>query len=170
MPKLIIIRGNSGSGKSSVSRELQKKFGVGMPGTDTMLISQDTVRREILNTKDGADTKALPLLACLLKYGRKNSEITILEGIMKSEWYQPLFRTALEEFGENIFAYYYDIPFEETLLRHETRSKKASFGEEAMRRWWNEKDFMGIIPEKIFTEEISLSEAVETIFGDVSGK
>lgn len=165
MPKLIIIRGNSGSGKTSAAKVLQKKF-----GGNTMLISQDMIRREILYTKDGADTKALPLLTCLLKYGRRNSEITIIEGILKSEWYLPLFRTALEEYNENIFAYYYDIPFEETLLRHETRSKKNSFGEEDMRRWWNEKDYMEIIPEKIFTKEISLSEAVETILKDVSEK
>ena len=74
MAKLIILRGNSGSGKTSVSKALQKRF-----GRNTMVISQDMVRREMLWVKDGADTKALPLLINLLEYGRKNSEITILE-------------------------------------------------------------------------------------------
>lgn len=41
MSKLIVLRGNSGSGKTSVAKELQKKFGHG-----TMLISQDVVRRK----------------------------------------------------------------------------------------------------------------------------
>ena len=36
MGKLIILRGNSGSGKTTVAKELQKKFGY-----NTMLISQD---------------------------------------------------------------------------------------------------------------------------------
>ncbi|GFI71319.1 uridine kinase [Clostridiales bacterium] len=43
MPKLIIIRGNSGSGKTTLAKNLQHKF-----GRNTMVISQDVVRREIL--------------------------------------------------------------------------------------------------------------------------
>lgn len=161
MAKLIIIRGNSGSGKTSVSKVLQEKF-----GENTMLVSQDMVRREILHTRDGEDTKALPLMTELLKYGRRNSPVTILEGIMVAEWYMPLFETAIKEFGSEIYAYYYDLPFEETLARHDTRAKRMSFGAEDMRRWWVEKDYMKIIPEKILTKEIGLDEAVEMIFRD----
>lgn len=164
MAKLIILRGNSGSGKTSVSKALQEKF-----GENTMLISQDTIRREMLHTGDGVDTKALPLMTELLKYGRRNSPVTILEGIMVAEWYMPLFEVAIEEFSSEIYAYYYDLPFEETLARHGTRAKKNEFGEEDMRRWWVEKDYIKIIPEKIFTEEIGLDEAVDIIFRDVSG-
>lgn len=162
MSKLIIIRGNSGSGKTSVSKALQEKF-----GENTMLISQDMVRREILHAKDGADTKALLLMTELLKYGRRNSRVTILERIMVAEWYKQLFETAVKEFGSEIYAYYYDLPFEETVARHGTRDKKMSFGAEAMRRWWVEKDYMKVIPEKILTKEIGFDEAVEMIFRDV---
>lgn len=162
MPKLIIIRGNSGSGKTTVSRELQKKF-----GRNTLLIPQDTVRIEMLLAKD---KEALPLIMNLLKYGEKNSEITILEGILDSGLYRPLFEAAIESFGENIFAYYYDLPFEETLIRHGTKPNKSEFGEEDMRRWWNEKDYIGIIPEKTLTKDISASEAAEMIFNDALGK
>ena len=76
MGKLIILRGNSGSGKTTVAKELQKKFGY-----NTMLISQDEIRRNILWVKDGIDTKALPLMIELLKYGYEHSDIVILEGI-----------------------------------------------------------------------------------------
>lgn len=79
MRKLIIIRGNSGSGKSSVSKELQRRF-----GRNTLMISQEIVRREMLWAKDGCNTAALPLLVSLIGYGYENSEITILEGILKS--------------------------------------------------------------------------------------
>ncbi|WP_209305058.1 MULTISPECIES: AAA family ATPase [unclassified Granulicatella] len=64
MRKLIVIRGNSASGKTSLAKALQEKF-----GDNTMLISQDMVRREILMTKDGSETKALPLLKQMLIYG-----------------------------------------------------------------------------------------------------
>ncbi len=75
---------------------------------------------------------------------------------------------AIEIFKDKIFAYYYDIPFEETLKRHETRDKKFEFGEKEMRKWWNEKDFIGIIPEKVLKQEISFEEAVNIIFRDIS--
>lgn len=113
MSKLIIIRGNSGSGKSSVAKRLQRKI-----GRNTLMIPQDIVRRDMLWAHDGHDTAALPLFIDLLQYGYGNSEITILEGILNSKWYKPLFDKAMELYGNDIYAYYYDLPFEETLRRH----------------------------------------------------
>ena len=43
MKKLVILRGNSGSGKTTVARVLQRKIGF-----NTMLISQDEIRRNML--------------------------------------------------------------------------------------------------------------------------
>ena len=45
MGKLSILRGNSGSGKSTIAKALQNKF-----GQNTMLISQDEIRRILLKT------------------------------------------------------------------------------------------------------------------------
>lgn len=36
-----------------------------------------------------------------------------------------------------------------------------------MKRWWNEKDYIDIIPEKIITTEFSLNKTVDMIFQDV---
>lgn len=156
MPKLIILRGNSGSGKTTVSKALQEKF-----GRNTMLISSDMVRRQILHAKDA---EALPLMMQLLKYGRQHSDITILEGIMPVEDYMPLFELAVREYGKDIFAFYYDLPFEETLRRHATKPNRADFGEQDMRRWWKEKNYINIIPERIITKDISFSCAVDMIY------
>ena len=121
MHKLIIIRGNSGSGKSSVAKGLQRQF-----GRNTLVIPHDTVRREMLWAHDGIDTTAIPLLISLLEYGYEHNEVTIVEGILNSKWYKPLFEKAIQLFHkDNIYAYYYDLPFEETLKRHETKSNKS---------------------------------------------
>ena len=128
MCTLLIIRGNSGSGKTTLANRLQKRF-----GRNTRVISQDMIRMQVLNAKD---TEAMPLIMNLLKYGKGNSEITILEGIFDAEFYKPLFEMAIKEYKGNIFAFYYDLPFEETVLRHNTKPNRADFGEEDMRRWW----------------------------------
>lgn len=126
--RLIMLRGNSGSGKTTVAKALQEKF-----GRNTMRISQDVVRREMLKVTDGPDAKALPLLQELLRYGAAHSPVVILEGILNAEWYAPLFQTAKETFGDHIHAYYYDLPFVETLKRHQTKPNRHAFGEAAMR-------------------------------------
>ncbi len=160
MSRLIILRGNSGSGKTTAAKALQKRF-----GPNTMLISHDMIRMQILHVsgKTGIE-KSQPLMIELLKYGRQHSEITILEGILDSVEYRELFECCLLEYGAgNIDAFYYDLPFEETLLRHQTKPNRMEFGEAEMRRWWREKDYLPMIREQIITREISLDELVEMI-------
>jgi len=160
MSRLIILRGNSGSGKTTAAKALQRKL-----GPNTMLISHDMIRMQMLyvSGKTGIE-KSQPLMMELLKYGRRHSEMTILEGILDSVEYRELFECCLSEFGsENIDAFYYDLPFEETLVRHQTKPNRMDFGEAEMRRWWREKDYLSVIRETILTREISLDETVELI-------
>jgi len=126
--KLIILRGNSGSGKTTTGKALQRKFGYG-----TMLISQDMVRREMLFVKDGPDTEASQLLLELALYGKSNCSIVILEGILNSKWYRSLFDNLLDKFKDQIFSYYFDVPFEETLYRHQQKPNAHEFGEKEMK-------------------------------------
>ena len=158
MAKLIILRGNSGSGKTTIAKKLQKSF-----GRNTMLISQDVVRRDILRVKDGENTEALPLMKELLTYGRNHCEIVILEGIMYADWYKPLFELAVQLYGTDIFAYYFDLPFEETLKRHQTKPNCNEFGEDAMRRWWRDKDFSDVLSERVITSEKGIQSIIDEI-------
>lgn len=76
---IVIIRGNSGSGKTTVAKELCEKL-----GADCMLLSQDVIRREILHTNDGVDNVAIELLSKLVLFGKEYSNIVVLEGILNS--------------------------------------------------------------------------------------
>lgn len=165
MKKLIILRGNSGSGKTTVAKELQKRF-----GTNTMLISQDVIRRDILKVNDGENTLAIPLMKELLIYGSNHSNIVILEGIMYANWYKPLFELAVQIYGTKIYAYYFDIPFEETLKRHKTKPNCHSFGENEMRKWWREKDFSNVLSETPITAEKDMKSIVADIYNTVMYK
>lgn len=164
MRKLIVLRGNSGSGKTTIAKDLQRKC-----GSNTMLISQDAVRRDVLGVKDGKDTPALPLLKELLKYGYEHSEIVILEGILISDWYSSLFELANELYGSDVYAYYFDIPFEETVRRHQTRPNCNDFGEEDMRDWWKEKDFSDALNETSITADKDRESIVTEIYNRVIG-
>ena len=89
----------------------------------------------------------------LLIYGNKHSEIVILEGIMYADWYKPLFELAVQLYDTRIYAYYFDLPFEETLKRHQTKPNRNDFGEEDMRKWWREKDFSDVLNEVRITSD-----------------
>lgn len=162
MKKLITLRGNSGSGKTTIARALQEKF-----GKNTMLLSQDVIRRDILKTNDGVGTRANDVLIMLLEYGHAHNELVILEGILNSQWYAPLFDAAKALYGENICAYYFDLPFEETLRRHQTKDKRTEFGEKEMRSWWNEKDYAPALNEQTLTPDMTPDKIIARICADL---
>ncbi|BBF42552.1 putative kinase [Lachnospiraceae bacterium KM106-2] len=158
LSKIIILRGNSGSGKTTTAKALQKRLGHG-----TMLLSQDVIRREMLYVKDGPDTPAVNLLIDLVQYAKKQCSIVILEGILSATWYAELFERIKTEYQDQIYAYYFDLPFEETLQRHKQKPNAKEFGEAEMRRWWKEKDFIHGITESILTKDQSQEEILEQI-------
>ena len=163
MKNLIILRGNSGSGKTTVAKELQRKF-----GRNTMLISQDVIRRDILYVKDTPQNESIALMKTLLTYGYEHCQTVILEGILYAERYQTLFEVAVELYGASIFAYYFDLPFEEARKRHQTKSNHLEFGEEAMRRWWIDNDYSSNLDECRITQEKKLEDIVSEIYAKVT--
>lgn len=166
MRKIIILRGNSGSGKSTVARSLQRFFGL-----HTLMISQDNVSRDMIYALEGKDQESISLLMHLVDFGFKNNEITIMDGIFKKDKYEALLHHVKNLYGnDNIYAYYFDLPFEETLKRHQTRWKKSQFGEEKMKKWWSNKDYIGFIEEKIITKDLEKEEIINLIINDLKNK
>jgi len=162
MSKIIIIRGNSGSGKTTIAKGLQKELGHG-----TMLISQDVIRREIMHVKDRPNNKAIDLLHTLAAFAFEHCDIAILEGILYSGLYQKLFASISNMYADNIYAYYFDLPFEETLRRHLQKPNSDDFGEAEMQQWWSEKDYLTNIPEKILDSGMSKEYITSLILNDI---
>ena len=71
-------------------------------------------------------------------------------------------------FGSQTLAYYYDLTFEETARRHQTRGKRSDFSPADMRRWWKDRDFLGWEEESFFRNEDSLEAAFERIVQDLN--
>lgn len=163
MTKLIIIRGNSGSGKTTLAKELQVLL-----GRNTMLLSQDVIRRDLMRTPDGPNSLIIPLISEMVRYGKTVCPYIIVEGIFKSDWYFKMFEELVEICEEKAAAYYFELTFEETLRRHQTRDKTQEFGEEAMRRWWNEKDYIDFLNEQALTATDDLSMILDKIKKDLN--
>lgn len=164
---LIIIRGNSGSGKTTVAKELRSRIGDGL-SDNTLLVQQDVLRRDMLRERDMPEKcSVIELIELVVEFGRRQGRIVILEGILVTKKYGPMLRHLANRFDE-VYVYYLDIPFEETLRRHATKPNAHEFGEKEMREWWNDRDYLVISNEKILTKELSVEDIVDTIIDDMS--
>lgn len=155
MTQLIIIRGNSGSGKSSVAKAVRAQL-----DGKTALIEQDYFRRHILKEKEGvqdSDIQDFILQSVQFAVGRKYT--VVLEGIFTSKKYHEMFLKLTHDFS--YLAFYLDVSFEETICRHKTKSNCDEFGYQAMKDWYVPKDYLGVPEEIIIPEKSSLNSTVD---------
>jgi len=160
--KLIIIRGNSGSGKSTVAQLVREKL-----NGNTMLVPQDIVRREMLYVKDRVGNPAINLISKIALYGKEVGYNVVLEGILSKKLYDNMLNDLISEYGDDTYVFYMDVSFEETLRRHDTKPKRNEYGEEKMKEWWLEKDYLNLPNEYLIPESYSVTEAVEYILTTV---
>ena len=164
--KLIIIRGNSASGKTTIAKEVRNRIDDGL-GDNTMLVQQDIVRRDILKERDALDKRSvIELVELIVEFGRKQNRTVILEGIFSAKKYGTMLNELVRKFDE-AHVYYLDVPFEETLVRHASKPNAHEFGEREMREWWKEKDYLGIPGEKILHEDVDVDDIVREIMNDI---
>ena len=159
---LIILRGNSGCGKTSTARLLQRQLGYG-----TMLVSQDMVRREMLRVKDSESNPAIQLIYDLCMYGNKVGYTVILEGILSNKKYGAMLQRLLNDFQGEKLIYYFDISFEETVRRHATKPNAHEFGESEMRQLWKDQDVLDVPGERRIGERLTQAEIIDMIHCDI---
>ena len=158
---LIVLRGNSGSGKSTVSRALRQALGRGVAW-----VSQDLIRRTILGEKDQPGGVNIGLIDQVTRYSLEHGYHVVLDGILDADRYEPMLTgLARDHLGISRF-YYLDVSLAETLRRHATRSQAAEFGEDDMRGWYRPRDLLGSIRERIIAETSSLHETTSLILAD----
>jgi adenylate kinase family enzyme len=159
---LIIIRGNSGSGKTTTAKRLQEHLGRG-----TLLVSQDVVRRDMLKVQDRDGNLSMDLIKQITEYGKGKCEYVIVEGIFTEQRYGDMLRELIQFYNGKAHTYYYDLSFQETVRRHNSRSKRTEFGEDSMRDWWNAEDYIRVDGEVQLTDEMTQDEIVEIILKQI---
>lgn len=158
MSRLIVIRGNSGSGKSSVAEGIRAAY-----GPRVAWIEQDHVRRIVFAELDEPDGANITAIGQLARLALERGFTTVVEGIMPTIRYGEMLAELAGEHGGPSYFFYLDVPFEETSRRHLTRAKATAFSVEEMRTWYTERDLLGRPDETVVDESSSLAQTIGTV-------
>lgn len=160
MPKLIILRGNSGSGKSTVAKQIANSARHKMA-----IIDADVYRVEMLYPKpiikdDFAELMQQNVLYCLGK-GYDVIWDSIFHANERNKSYLGNFLKTLHPYENYIFNF--KTSFDETVKRHGLRSKGNDFGISEMREWYLPNEELGYDFEHTIPESSSMNQTVSFI-------
>ncbi|HEV2347060.1 MAG TPA: hypothetical protein VGS97_23360 [Actinocrinis sp.] len=160
-PSLIVIRGNSGSGKTSTALAVRHAAGRGVA-----LVQQDVIRRDLLRERDRPGGLNIELIKLNVQFALAHDYDVILEGILYASRYGQMIRGLLDAHGGPSFVYYYDLSLEETLRRHASKPNRYKYGEKEMAEWFVERDLLGVPGEQIIGPDQTQEETVARILSE----
>jgi hypothetical protein len=161
LPRLIVIRGNSASGKSAIAAEIRRRHGRGLA-----IVGQDNLRRQVLRERDVPGGANIDLIDLTARFALGRGFHVIVEGILYVDHYGPMLTTLIADHADLARSYYLDVPWAETLRRHATKPQAAEYGETELRDWFREGDLLPDGLEQIIPASLSLDETVRLIMAD----
>ncbi|MFV2198212.1 AAA family ATPase [Nocardiopsis sp. LOL_012] len=162
-PRLIVLRGNSGSGKTTVAHALRTAYGRGLA-----IISQDVVRREILRERDRPGAANIGLIDLMARHALDAGYHVVVEGLLYADRYGGMLTSLVADHHGPARCYYFDLPFEVTLARHATKPIAGELGEAELRQWWRPRDLLPDGLEELIDEHSSTGQSVARILSDCS--
>jgi len=159
--RLVVLRGNSASGKSSVAVGLRENFGRGLA-----LVGQDNLRRTVLRERDRPGAANIGLIDLTARYALDAGFHVVVEGILYAHHYGDMLATLRAEHRGPTHGYYLDVPFGETLARHATKPIADDVSETQLRDWYRPLDLLPGDTETVIDAGSALHETVDRIMAD----
>jgi len=157
---LVILRGNSASGKTAVAQGIRSRFGRGIA-----IIGQDVIRRDILKERDLPAGANIGLIDLTARYALDYGFHVIVEGILDAGRYGAMLRKLIADHLGASRVYYFDVSFEVTLERHATKPQAAEYGAPEMRQRFRPLVLLDIpdLPDSIIPESASLERTISLV-------
>ncbi|MFF3617363.1 kinase [Streptomyces sp. NPDC002580] len=156
--RLVILRGNSASGKSSVATGVRERFGRGLA-----LVGQDNLRRIVLRERDRPGAVNIGLIDLTARYALDAGYHVVLEGILHADHYGAMLTRLRAEHRGRTHGYYLDVPLEETLARHATKPIADEVSPDALRSWYRPLDLLPGGGETVIDAGTGLTATVDRI-------
>jgi predicted kinase len=159
-PTVVIIRGNSASGKSSTAHEVRRRYGRGCS-----LIEQDYLRRVVLREhgSDATPTFAPAFIMTVAQAALAHGYHLVLEGILHTRQYGEPLRQLIAGHPGPSFVFWLQVSLGETVRRHQHRVEPIAVTPEMMAAWYSPLDLLGVPGEQIIGEDCDLEQTVSTV-------
>ncbi|MFF9691119.1 AAA family ATPase [Streptomyces sp. NPDC014623] len=159
--RLVVLRGNSASGKSSVAAGIRERFGRGLA-----LVGQDNLRRVVLREHDRPGGANIGLIDTVARYSLDAGYHVVLEGILYADHYGRMLQQLRADHRGHTHCYYLDVPFTETLARHATKPIANGVDESQLREWYRPLDLLPGTIETVIAAGSVLTDTVDRIMHD----
>ncbi|MEU7051971.1 MULTISPECIES: kinase [Streptomyces] len=159
--RLIVLRGNSASGKSCVADGLRENFGRGLA-----LVGQDNLRRVVLREHDRPGAANIGLIDLTARYALDAGYHVVVEGILSADRYGDMLTRLRADHRGPTHNYYLDVPFEETLARHATKPLADEVDAKRLRDWYRPLDLLPGGIETVIGADSTLRETIDRIMFD----
>ncbi|MFF2775950.1 AAA family ATPase [Streptomyces sp. NPDC058052] len=159
--RLIVVRGNSASGKSSVAAGLRERF-----GRNLAIVGQDNLRRTVLRERDRPGAANIGLIDLTARYALDNGFHVVVEGILYADRYGTMLQDLVRAHRGASRCYYLDVSYAETVRRHATKAD-AEYLEQVtpdhLRDWYREKDLLPNALETVIDATSTLDDTIQRI-------
>ncbi|MEU3657889.1 AAA family ATPase [Streptomyces sp. NPDC032161] len=159
--RLVVLRGNSASGKSSVAAGLRGAFGRGLA-----VVGQDNLRRTVLRERDRPGAANIGLIDLTARYALDTGYHVVVEGILYTDHYGDMLARLRADHRGPTHGYYLDVPFEETVARHATKPIADDVSEARLRELYRPRDLLSGGVETVIGADSTLAASVERIMRD----
>lgn len=159
--RLIIVRGNSGSGKSQLAHAIRAARPRGVA-----IVGHDVLRREILQVRDHPGVLSVLYVDLSARFALDNGLHAVIESILHSESYGEMLTRLRDDHVGVARCYYYELALDETLRRHRTKTLAAEVSESDVTSWYYRDDRVTALDESVFDVNVSAADALARVLTD----
>ncbi|WP_254400420.1 kinase [Streptomyces sp. AC602_WCS936] len=156
--RLVVLRGNSASGKSSVAAGIRDRFERGLA-----LVGQDNLRRIVLRERDRPGAANIGLIELTARYALDAGYHVLVEGILYADHYGDMPARLRADHRGPTHGYYLDVPLAETVARHATTPTADEVDEAQLREWYRPRDLLSSGAETVIGAGSTLADTVDRI-------
>lgn len=172
--RLVVLRGNSGSGKSTVAQLVRAQLRPGQVDPDrgyyrnnVALIEQDYIRRTMVGEHDRSNGVNIDVIDLTSRAALNAGFDVVIEGMLFAERYADMLAALTRDHHGITRHWYFAATLDVTLDRHQGRPLGATVPAADLREWYRADDLLPDVEQRLVPGDWSAQYAADQITSSV---